>query len=213
MAVRVMGWEERPAADTPIFWLPVRCAMCGAPCFVASRCMVHKPFVSVLHLRVPPPPPFSTLLLPWPLQSSGDRVPALSCRRKVLCSFVEGPRVAEVRRFSDPPCLFGTLATAARNVVAKWCVDVYIYIYLFFRSTYVCVCVIRGGAGYSRAYDHRQGFWLPTEKLAAVDHGGTRFHVVMPSPPAPWHLERENVSNGGIVNEKKKSTCCFDCYY
>lgn len=64
-------------------------------------------------------------------------------RRKVLCSFVEGPRVAEVRRFSEPPCLFGTLATAARNVVAKWCVGIYIYIHLvfFFFSEYIyCVC-------------------------------------------------------------------------
>ncbi|CBN76697.1 expressed unknown protein [Ectocarpus siliculosus] len=39
---------------------------------------------------------------------------------EVLCSFVEGARVSEVRRYSEPACSFGTLATAARNVVAKW---------------------------------------------------------------------------------------------
>ncbi|CAM9191979.1 unnamed protein product [Scytosiphon promiscuus] len=39
---------------------------------------------------------------------------------EVLCSFVEGSRVSEVRRYSEPACSFGTLATAARNVVAKW---------------------------------------------------------------------------------------------
>ncbi|CAM9195091.1 unnamed protein product [Chrysoparadoxa australica] len=49
------------------------------------------------------------------------RPEALRATMEVLSCFCDGPvRAAEVRKYSDPPCPFATLALAVRNVVGKW---------------------------------------------------------------------------------------------